>query len=151
MIKWGSYIKLELLYLFLARLLVLVCVTTAAIPFGTFTPGLVTGSILGRFYGELLHSIYPFSSPPCIFAFAGTGAFIAYINKSFSISIIVLEMSGRFNLIFPMLLTTITSLCITSMFNISFFEIIINLRGLHYMPKMFKGEKLHEPFKKNAL
>ena len=96
LIKWGSHIKLELFYLIIVRLLAMTCFTTAAIPFGTILPGFVIGCFMGRFFGEVLHCIYPFAAHPTIFAFCGTAAFIASINHAFSITIIVLEMSGRF-------------------------------------------------------
>jgi len=39
-------------------LILFVAFTTTNIPFGTFVPGLVIGSLLGRLYGELLHDVF---------------------------------------------------------------------------------------------
>lgn len=67
--------------------------TTAAIPFGIFTPGLVLGCLLGRLYGEIVCKFDFINTEPAMFAACATAAFISSITKTFSSLIIVLEMT----------------------------------------------------------
>ena len=77
------------------------CFTTAAIPFGIFTPGLVLGTLLGRLFSEILSLFFTFESSKTIFALCGTAAFISSLTKTFSGTIIVLEMTKNFSLLLP--------------------------------------------------
>lgn len=147
LIKWGANIKSELIYCIIVRLIIFCFFSTAAIPFGTFIPGLIIGAMIGRLYGNIMRDLFGININPTVFAFGATGAWIGCVNKSFSISIIVLEMARRFEWLFPVLVTTLSSFLVTGIFNISFFDMIINLRNLLYLPKMFSREKLKDPIK----
>lgn len=103
--------------------------------------------MIGRLYGEIIKSYIYSDANPALYAFCGTGAFIGCINKTFAITIIVVETLKRLNLIYPMLVTTMIAFSITGALNISFFDIVINMRNLQYMPRMLSMEKVRMKIK----
>jgi hypothetical protein len=82
---------------------------------------------------------------PQIFAIAGCAAWISAVTKTFSGLIIVLEISKQFDLLLPLLLTNLFALLITGVFSIGFFDFIISMRRLPYMPTMLCPSKINTP------
>ena len=134
-------IKIDLLYNIITRFIILFLFTTANIPFGIFTPGLVLGCFLGRFFGESINYFFIIKSSSRIFAICGMSAFISCVTKTFSPLIIVLEMTKQFDLLLPMLVTLIFSFGVTGIFNIGFFEFIIVMKKLPFLPTVLSVEK----------
>lgn len=85
----------------------------AGIPGGIFTPCLTIGAIIGQSLAELAH----FNIPPDILVLLGMTAFLAATTQSpLTSSVVVMEMSSTQNLLFWMLVCSITASTIARQF-----------------------------------
>ncbi|SUO97208.1 ClC-ec1 [Suttonella ornithocola] len=85
----------------------------AGIPGGIFTPCLTIGAIIGQSIAELTH----FSIPSDILVLLCTAAFLAAATQSpLTASVVVMEMTATQNLLFWMLVCTITASVISRQF-----------------------------------
>ncbi len=83
---------------------------------GVFAPSLFIGAMLGAFYGNVIHNIYPFdTAAPGIYALIAMGGMIAgTIRAPMTAIIIVFEMTQHYNLLMPLMITSIISLLVSS-------------------------------------
>jgi hypothetical protein len=108
--------------------------TSSAIPFGVFGPGLTVGVILARLYGEFVIRVFALQTTANVFAACGFAAFLCGLTRSFAPMVCILEMTGEMSLILPILITSMIGFLFSSIFNIGFFEMIISIRKLPYLP-----------------
>lgn len=97
LIKWwanGNHVILELFWVLFMRIIMFLSFSTAAIPFGIFTPGLMIGCIIGRIYGEVCTWYFGIATDIRVFAVCSAAAYISTVTKTFSPWICVLEMTG---------------------------------------------------------
>ena len=131
----------ELLYVLVTRFVMMLSFSTSPIPFGVFGPGILLGVVQGRLFGEIARRYLGSVTQPIIFAVAGTAAFISGMTRTFSPLVMVLEMTGELNLIFPMLVTTLFSFIVSTVFNIGFFDMLIAIRKLPYLASFMSPHK----------
>ncbi len=83
---------------------------------GVFAPSLFIGAMLGAFYGNVIHDVFPFSTAdPGIYALIAMGGMIAgTIRAPMTAIIIVFEMTQHYDLLMPLMVTSIISLLISS-------------------------------------
>lgn len=111
-------IKLLMLVLFTRLILTLFCYSTG-LHGGLFAPLLAIGTLMGVTFGSLL---LPFIGEtalfPRMFAVVGmAGLFSACIQAPITGIILVVEMTGNYQLIFPLMITCITSTAIVQLAN----------------------------------
>lgn len=136
-IKWwfNDYrIVLEILYVMCCRIFMFAGFSSSAIPFGVFGPGVMIGVTSGRIFGEIMHSYFGSTTPPVVFAVCGASAFICGFTRTFSPLVCMIEMTGELHLLFPMLFTSLMAMGFASFLNIGFFDMIISIRKLPYLP-----------------
>ena len=146
--KWwrnDNWVILELIYIMLVRIFDMICFTTAAIPSGIYTPGFALGTIMGRLYGEIANRLFGVTTNASVFAAASAGAFTSALTKTFCPLIIVLEMTGKTDIMLPMLITIICAFSISGIFNIGYFEFMIAIRKLPSLNTMVSYEKAIKP------
>ncbi len=78
---------------------------------GVFAPSLFIGSMLGGFYGSLCYKWFPhLVSSPVPFVLVGMGGFFAGIAKvPIAALIMIMEMTGGYSLIVPLLIVSVIS------------------------------------------
>ncbi|MGB2079127.1 MAG: H(+)/Cl(-) exchange transporter ClcA [Vibrio sp.] len=105
----GEYSTQLLLLIFLARIATtLICFGSGA-PGGIFAPMLALGTLFGTFYGHCAIWIDPLLTiDPGMFAIAGMGAlFAATVRAPITGILLVIEMTGNYYLILPLIITTL--------------------------------------------
>lgn len=105
----GEYATATLFLLFAARLVAtLICFCSGA-PGGIFAPTLALGTLFGMTFGGLFQTAFPhLGIEPGAFAIAGMGAlFAASVRAPITGIILVTEMTDNYQLILPMMITTV--------------------------------------------
>ena len=105
----GDYAMATLFIIFSVRLVgTLICFCSGA-PGGVFAPTLALGTLFGVIFGHLFHSAFPdLGIEPGAFAIAGMGAlFAATVRAPITGIVLVTEMTDNYQLILPMMITTI--------------------------------------------
>jgi CIC family chloride channel protein len=100
-----------LLLLFLGRFVMTILCYGSGAPGGVFAPMLALGTLYGMAFGHLVEVWLPeFASRPEVFAVAGMGAlFAATVRAPLTGIVLTAEITGDFQLILPLLLTSLTA------------------------------------------
>jgi CIC family chloride channel protein len=107
---------------------------------GIFAPSLFIGAMLGGSIGDLAHKFLHTSSDPIGgFALVGMGAVFAGIIRAPMTSVlIVVEMTGSYSLILPLMIANMTSYVIARRFSrMPIYEALLDQDGIHlpaYIP-----------------
>lgn len=103
----GSFTLQMLLILFVIRFMTSILSFSSGAPGGIFSPLLALGTLSGAFFGGVMTELFPhYELNAGIFAIAGMGAlFAATVRAPLTGAILVLELTGNFALILPMLIT----------------------------------------------
>jgi CIC family chloride channel protein len=97
-----------LLVLILARTVLFVLSYASGVPGGLFAPMLTIGTLLGLAYGEILPILKIVDLPAGVFAIAAMGAlFAAVVRAPLTGIIVVVEMTGTYDLILPIIVTSL--------------------------------------------
>lgn len=97
-----------LLVLILARTVLFVLSYASGVPGGLFAPMLTIGTLIGLAYGELLPILNIVHIPAGVFAIAAMGAlFAAVVRAPLTGIIVVVEMTGTYDLILPIMMTSL--------------------------------------------
>ena len=104
-----------LLILFVIRMILSIFSYSTGVPGGIFAPLLTLGVILGMLYGGVMQHYFPdLISHPGIFAVAGmAGIFAATVRAPLTGLVLAVEMTLNFELILPLIITTITASVVT--------------------------------------
>ncbi|MCS3461479.1 MULTISPECIES: H(+)/Cl(-) exchange transporter ClcA [Aeromonas] len=105
----GDYAMATLFLIFSVRLVAtLICFCSGA-PGGVFAPTLALGTLFGLVFGYIFHAAFPeLGIEPGAFAIAGMGAlFAATVRAPVTGIVLVTEMTDNYQLILPMMITTI--------------------------------------------
>jgi len=105
-----------LLVIFLVRLLLSVFSYGSGAPGGIFAPMLTLGVITGMLFGYLAQSLLPgMLIHPGVFAVAGmAGIFASTVRAPLTGLVLAVEMTSDFQLILPLMVTTVTASVFTS-------------------------------------
>ncbi len=94
---------------FVLRVIVTVACFSSGAPGGIFAPMLALGTLLGLSYGVVMSAWFPgWIAEPGVYAIAGMGAlFAATVRAPVTGVILVVEMTNNYQLILPLLVTTL--------------------------------------------
>lgn len=101
-------------------------------PGGLFAPSLMLGSCLGYIVGVWQDNLLGITSPT-VYALAGMGAFFSAVSKvPITAIVIVFEMTTDFELVLPLMITSVTSYLIAEkIFPGSLYGKILELKGIN--------------------
>lgn len=103
-----------LLILPLAKMLLTAFTSASGIPGGLFTPSLFFGALLGGAMGHLVQLISPGAAPAGAYALIGMGAILAATtHASVSAVLIIFELTGNYEVILPLMLTTVIAAAVS--------------------------------------
>ncbi|XP_075705370.1 chloride channel protein ClC-Kb-like, partial [Rhinoderma darwinii] len=131
------------------KFFMLLFANTMIIPAGYFLPVFVYGAGLGRLYGEIIAKIFPngFISEgipiritPAGYALAGAAAYSGAVTHTISTALLVFELTGQMSHILPVLIAVLIANAISQSFQNSFFDIIVIVKKLPYLPKLAMGK-----------
>ncbi|XP_069502143.1 chloride channel protein ClC-Kb-like isoform X2 [Ambystoma mexicanum] len=142
--------SLEMLTFFVVmKFFLLIFATTMTVPAGYFLPVFVYGSGLGRLYGEIMAKIFPqgiiseginIKITPAGYALAGAAAFSGAVTHTISTAVLVFELTGQMSHILPVLIAVLIANAISQRSQPSFFDGIIIVKKLPYLPKLTVGK-----------
>lgn len=116
-----------------------IAVITLAIPCGIFAPVFTLGSVFGRLSGELFSlDLFPVlgadQPDPRTYSVIGAAALASAVTQTISPAVIALEITGDLTLVVPILFAVIISGGISSSLTHSFYDSILQLRGIPMLP-----------------
>jgi CIC family chloride channel protein len=78
---------------------------------GIFAPSLFMGVMLGQCYGIMVNYLFPGQVAPAgVYALVGMAAFLSgAVRAPITSILIIFEMTGNYNLVLPLMLTTVSS------------------------------------------
>ncbi|KAL7715156.1 Chloride channel protein 2 [Entamoeba marina] len=131
----GEYVMAILLVMVVARFIITAFSISLPIPAGLFSTTIVIGCIIGRFVGELLVYFEIVNDlGPGGFAIIGGSCFVGAVTQTFSSAVIMVELTGSFQLLLPTLASTIVAVSISRFFTLGAFDRIMVDRGLPFVP-----------------
>ena len=106
-----------LIVLFIIRMLLSIFSYSSGVPGGIFAPLLALGVISGMLFGNIVQLYFPeLISHPGIFAIAGmAGIFASTVRAPLTGLVLVIEMTSNYEMILPLIVTTVTASTVTSM------------------------------------
>jgi CIC family chloride channel protein len=127
---------------FVVRFILTLIACSAETPGGLFAPSLILGAALGSLVGNLEHSLLG-GGHLATYALAGMGAFFGAVAKvPFTAFVIVFEMTMDFNIILPLMITSIVAyLCAEKLAPGSLYTHLLELKGIFLQSETF-GEGL---------
>ncbi|RHY29275.1 hypothetical protein DYB32_005284 [Aphanomyces invadans] len=137
--SWGSpHLAVNLSVLFVIRYLASAISATVAIPNGIFTPVFALGAVLGRLFGEALAGIAPDSwvIVPAGYAIVGAASFTAGVTGTFSIAVIVFELTQQFTYMIPVLLSVLVGRAVAGFVSLDMYETIARDKNLPQWPDL---------------
>lgn len=112
---------------------------TSPIAGGVFGPFMIIGSIAGRLFGRIFEEIFDIKHLGR-FAMAGAAALSATSTRFLAMTLVIIELTGDLNIVFPIMITVLFSFGTGNLFTKSFFYSTIELRKLPYVPKLMREE-----------
>ncbi|XP_069806177.1 chloride channel protein ClC-Kb-like isoform X2 [Dendropsophus ebraccatus] len=142
--------SLEKLAIFVVlKFFLILFANTMIIPAGYFLPVFVYGAGLGRLYGEIIAKIFPngfisegmpIKITPAGYALAGAAAYSGAVTQTLSTALLVFELTGQMSHILPVLIAVLIANAISQSCQNSFFDIIVIVKKLPYLPKLVMGK-----------
>ncbi|XP_053320068.1 chloride channel protein ClC-Kb-like [Spea bombifrons] len=131
------------------KFFMLLFANTMTIPAGYFLPVFVYGAGVGRLYGEIMAKIFPegiisegirIKITPAGYALAGAAAYSGAVTHTLSTALLVFELTGQMSHILPVLIAVLIANAISQSCQNSFFDLIIIIKKLPYLPKLIMGK-----------
>lgn len=126
----------ELLGTVFLRWLMIMCFATMPIPCGIALPSITQGAFIGRFYGEILKWYVPQTQAQA-FSIVGAAAFGGVMTRATSISLLIIELTGKTELILGILTANMFSYAIANLFTMSAFNTMMSIGKMPFLPYMF--------------
>ena len=136
MFKESVPLKILVLILFLKFFYTMLCYGTG-FPGGIFFPMLVIGALVGKIYGEVLHTYFSLPEEFIVhFMLLGMAAyFTAVVRAPITGIILILEMTGNFSYLFMLIIVVTMTYVLTELFKMEpIYETLFE--------NMFAGKKL---------
>ena len=122
---------------------------------GVFAPSLFIGAMLGAFYGSIVAMFYPMqTASPGVYALIGMGGMLAgALRAPMTAIIIVFEMTQHYDLLMPLMVTSIISLLISgkltreSIYTMKLIQNNVKFKG-HSKDNILKSILIEEVFDK---
>jgi len=106
------------------------------IPAGIALPSITQGALIGRFYGEILRWYLPATQPQA-FSIVGAAAFGGVMTRCTSISLLLVELTGKIPLVIGIVTANMFSYAIANLFTMSAFNTAMTINKMPYLPFMF--------------
>jgi chloride channel 2 len=106
---------------------------TLPIPSGQVVQSFVMGAGFGRLFGEVLNLFLADKVYPPGYAVLGAAAWAASTTRSFSMILIMLEMTGQLTYLVPTMMTVAFAIATANLFTDSIYDIMIKVRNLPYL------------------
>eukprot|EP00742_Colponemidia_sp_Colp-10_P002989 GILJ01003190.1.p1 GENE.GILJ01003190.1~~GILJ01003190.1.p1 ORF type:complete len:777 (+),score=93.96 GILJ01003190.1:39-2369(+) len=135
--RWTEYVHqvFSMFYFIFVRLIVTAIAVVSPLPAGVFAPFFTLGAVFGRWYAEVIRLVvHLHTAGP--YGVAGAAGVIAAMTHACSPAIVVFEMTGQMNYLLPILLTTLIAYAVGSSLSLSYFDLVLDLRGLPYLPAL---------------
>lgn len=112
----GSHTIRFLFILFAGRMLLTVISYGTGAPGGIFAPLIAIGVVVGMLFGSIMQNYFPeLAVHPGVFAVAGmAGIFASTVRAPLTGVILAVEMTSNFELILPLIFTTLTASLVTT-------------------------------------
>eukprot|EP00009_Paramoeba_aestuarina_P016278 CAMPEP_0201543154 /NCGR_PEP_ID=MMETSP0161_2-20130828/72435_1 /ASSEMBLY_ACC=CAM_ASM_000251 /TAXON_ID=180227 /ORGANISM="Neoparamoeba aestuarina, Strain SoJaBio B1-5/56/2" /LENGTH=459 /DNA_ID=CAMNT_0047950891 /DNA_START=732 /DNA_END=2111 /DNA_ORIENTATION=- len=138
---------LSLFLWFFTHYLLLPVVLTLPLPNGLTVPLLAIGGSFGRLVGKFVVDHQDeleggLKRDAGGYALVGGAALLSSVTQTYSPTMIVMEMTGQLEFMFPVLLAVIVSVTVSRSFNISYFERIVETKKIPYMPTLLPEQYL---------
>lgn len=116
---------------FIAQFFLTMIAFGSGAPGGLFNPSLILGSALGYLVGNLQSHLLGINEPTT-YALAGMGAFFSAVSKvPITAIVIVFEMTTDFNLVLPLMITSVTSYLVAEQVSAgSIYDRLLELKGI---------------------
>ena len=139
---------LSLFLWFFTHYLLLPVVLTLPLPNGLSVPLLAIGGSFGRLIGKYVVDHQDelergLKRDPGGYALVGGAALLSSVTQTYSPTMIVMEMTGQLEFLFPVLLAVIVSVTVSRSFNMSYFERIVEDKGIPFMPTLLPEQYLY--------
>jgi H+/Cl- antiporter ClcA len=113
---------------FIIRFLIFWIMVNTPVPCGVFAAAVVIGGLIGRDYAEIGNMYLGLTLNRRMCAVAGAAAFSGVISKTTSPILILLEMTGEMNYLFPLIITVVTANAVAGVYTMSFFDTVLNVK-----------------------
>lgn len=113
----------------------------AGLSCGVYTPLFVMGATYGRFIGEVIALIVPNEISPLSYAVVGAASVCASATHTISTAVIVVELTGQFHLLLPILVGVLLADGIGKLLSKSIYDQLLLQKGLPYMPSFIVGSR----------
>jgi hypothetical protein len=136
---WDSpSLPFNLTLFFFIRFFATAVSATVAIPCGIFTPVFALGAVLGRLFGEIIAFVAPSSVKivPAGYAIVGAASFTAGVTGTFSIAVIVFELTQELTYMVPVLLAVLLGRAIAGFLSLDMYETIARDKSLPQWPDL---------------
>jgi len=137
---WENMFELRPLVISLLMFWVFSCLAT-----GTATcpdlgmPNIFIGSIVGRIVGVIIFSWGWFPCDQGILALVGAGCMFSCISRQvLCVTVILLEMGGDVNHMFPIMMGTVVAKWVADLFGPSLYHVIISYKDIAFLPNTFQ-------------
>lgn len=135
-----SFSSITLLTFFSAYIVVACINYGTAVPSGMFVPSLLQGAAFGRMIGHLLHLIDKRRGTFAdggTFALVGAAAMLGGMARmTISLTVLLLEATGDFQYIVPLMLTVMTARWVGNSFNEGLYDLHIELKKLNFLEQV---------------
>ena len=111
-------------------------VLTLPIPSGISVPCLAIGGAYGRLIGEYVSDVAQTDNPAAGYAIVSGAALLSGVTHAYSSTIIVMEMTGQLEYLFPALISVVTAVMVSQTLNMSIFDRIVLDKGLPFLPAL---------------
>ncbi|RMF57516.1 MAG: CBS domain-containing protein [Calditrichaeota bacterium] len=108
---------------------------------GVFAPSLFIGTMVGGFFGVLIHTFFPFSAKAGAYALVGMGALVAgSTHAPITAILIIFEMTNDYKIILPLMISCVISVVLTTKLQR---ESIYTLKLIRQGIDLFKGREVN--------
>jgi chloride channel 2 len=137
-----SRLFLRLCVMILGKFISTAIIAVLPVTSGVFGPSMITGAAIGRLIGEVAQLFWP-DVVPGGYAVVGATALAAGVTRTVSPIVVMFEITGQLSFMIPMMISSIIAYGIGDLFNLSFYDTVVYLRGLPYLgsirhPKSYK-------------
>ena len=131
---WNHPSPLINLFLYtLIKFFITILSLTCPIPAGVFAPNVFIGASIGRLYGYTMHCIFGITHIG-IYSVIGAAAMVSSVTHTISFALIIFELNGEIRYLLPVLLGTLMSYLVGTSLSVSFFDFLLQFRGMPFMP-----------------
>ena len=109
---------------------------TLPIPCGIFLPLMAVSGSFGRLFGEVVGLILENPSEPGLYAVVCAAGMIAGATHTISPCVIIIEITSQANNLMALLIVTVIGYAIAGMFTVSIYDMLIDVSGLPYLPRV---------------